>query len=129
MRLLLDTQVALWWLVASPRLNRASRDLIVASLCTVSVASIWEVAIKYRLGMLPVAPQTFRDEMHAAGASILPITDTHAIATAEIAPGHNDPFDRLLLATARSEHLVLLSGDEALIRLARREPTLPVRRA
>lgn len=126
MRVLLDTQIALWWLVASPRLNRLSRDLIADSICVVSVASIWEVAIKYRLGKLPVAPQTFRDEMQAAGATVLPINDMHAIATAEL-PGHSDPFDCLLLATAQSEHLVLLTADEALLKLARQEALLPVR--
>ena len=62
MRLLLDTQVALWWLVGSPRLSRSCRDLIANSSCVVSVASIWEVAIKHRLGKLPISPQLFRDE-------------------------------------------------------------------
>jgi PIN domain nuclease of toxin-antitoxin system len=46
LRLLLDTQVALWWLTASRRLSRASRALIGESSCFVSVASVWEVAIK-----------------------------------------------------------------------------------
>ena len=50
-RLLLDTQVALWWLVGSPRLIRNSRDLIATSSCVVSVASIWEVAINERCGL------------------------------------------------------------------------------
>ncbi len=53
MRLLLDTQVALWWLTASPRLSKSSRELMVSSPCAVSVASIWEVDLKHRLGKLP----------------------------------------------------------------------------
>jgi PIN domain nuclease of toxin-antitoxin system len=47
-RLLLDTQVALWWLTASPRLSKSSRELMVSSPCAVSVASIWEVDLKHR---------------------------------------------------------------------------------
>ncbi|MGH8581031.1 MAG: type II toxin-antitoxin system VapC family toxin [Gammaproteobacteria bacterium] len=129
MRLLLDTQVALWWLVGSSRLNRVSRDLIVTSSCVVSAASIWEVAIKHRLGKLPIPPQLFRDHMQNAGATLLPIADVHAIATTEVPVGHHDPFDRLLLATAQIEHLVLLTGDEGLLRLGRLEPTLPVKAA
>ena len=61
MRLLLDTQVALWWLSASPRLSKSSRALMAASASIVSVASIWEVAIRHRIGKLPVAPARFRD--------------------------------------------------------------------
>jgi len=128
-RLLLDTQVVLWWLVGSPRLGRSCRDLIATSSCVVSVASIWEVAIKHRLGKLSITPQIFRDETQNAGATLLPITDVHAIVTTEVPLGHKDPFDRLLLATAQTEHLVLLTGDEGLLKLARLEPTLPVKPA
>ena len=57
MRLLLDTQVALWWLTASPRLPKASRELVAGSACVISVVSIWEVDLKHRLGKLPVSPE------------------------------------------------------------------------
>jgi PIN domain nuclease of toxin-antitoxin system len=69
-RLLLDTQVALWWLTASPRLAKSSRGLMVSSSCAVSVASIWEVDLKHRLGKLPITPLRCRDEMRSAGATI-----------------------------------------------------------
>ncbi|MBI3494298.1 MAG: type II toxin-antitoxin system VapC family toxin [Acidobacteria bacterium] len=127
MRLLLDTQVALWWLTASRRLPAASRALIAASPCVVSVASVWEVAIKHRIGKLPVPPHRFRDEMRSAGAVILSVTDDQVLATADQPDAHADPFDRLLLAVAHVEHLVLLTADAALIALARTEPTLPVK--
>jgi len=73
--------------------------------------------------------QIFRDETRNTGATLLPIADVHAIATTEAPLGHKDPFDRLLLATAQTEHLVLLTEDEGLLRLTRLEPTLPVRPA
>lgn len=115
MRLLLDTQVCLWWLTGDRRLAKASRALIDRSDCFVSVASVWEVAIKYRLGKLPVAPAQFRDEMIAAGSTVLPIADVHVIATAQLVIALTDPFDRLLLATARCERFVLLTADAALV--------------
>lgn len=61
MRLLLDTQVALWWLTASPRLSKTSRKL-------------------HRLGKLPVSARRFRDEMRAAGSMILSVSNEHAMA-------------------------------------------------
>ena len=127
MRLLLDTQVALWWLTASRRLSKASRALIAASTCTASVASVWEVAIKHRLGKLPVSARRFRDEMRSAGAFILPISDEHALASADLHAGHADPFDRLLLSVAEAEHLILLTADRALGELGEENPRLPIR--
>ena len=129
MRLLLDTQVALWWLTASSRLSRASRELMASSPCVVSAASVWEVDLKHRLGKLPIAPRHFRDEMRAAGAVILSITDEHVLNAVESVENHRDPFDRLLLSVAEAENLILLTADAALIALGRKEPRLPIRRA
>jgi len=128
-RLLLDTQVALWWLTASPRLSKPSRELMVSSPCAVSVASVWEVDLKHRLGKLPVAPARFRDEMRSAGATVLSVTDEHVLTRVKAAESHRDPFDRLLLSVAEAENLVLLTADTALIALGRREPRLPIRHA
>jgi len=128
-RLLLDTQVALWWLTASPRLSKASRELMARSPCVVSVASIWEVALKHRLGKLPVSPRRFRDEMRSAGAVIVSVSDEHVLTAVDSSEAHRDPFDRLLLSVAEAEHLVLLTADSALITLARQEPRLPIRSA
>ena len=129
MRLLLDTQVALWWLTASRRLSKVSQRLIVQSSCSVSVASIWEVAIKHRLGKLPLSARRFRDEMRSGGALILSVSDEHALATAALPEAHSDPFDRLLLGVAEEEHLVLLTADAALIALAEAHPRLPIKEA
>lgn len=118
MNLLLDTHVALWWLAGSPSLKRKQREQIASSACAVSVASIWEVAIKHRLGKLLVSPQVFRDEMRSAGAAILPISDAHAVACARLPAGHGDPFDLLLLATAKEERMRLMTADRALRRFA-----------
>ena len=95
--------------------------------CAVSVASIWEVALKHRLGKLPVSPRRFRDEMRAAGATVLSVTDEHVLVTMDMPDAHRDPFDRLLLSIAEAEHLVLLTADKALIALGRKEPRLAIR--
>lgn len=129
MRLLLDTQVALWWLTASPRLSKSSRELMVSSPCAVSVVSVWEVDLKHRLGKLPIAPSRFRDEMRSAGAVVLSVTDEHVLTSVKAAESHRDPFDRLLLSVAEAENLVLLTADTALIALGRQEPRLPIRHA
>jgi PIN domain nuclease of toxin-antitoxin system len=128
-RLLLDTQVALWWLTASPRLSKASREMISHAPCVVSVASIWEVALKHGLGKLAIAPQRFRDEMRSAGAVILSVTDEHVLTAANLLAAHRDPFDRVLLGVASAEDLVLLTADAALIALAAKQPRLPLREA
>jgi len=115
MSLLLDTHVALWWLAGSARLKRKMRERIATSDCAISVASIWEVAIKHRLGKLAVSPQVFRDEMRNAGAAIVYISDAHALASASLPEGHGDPFDLLLLTTARVERMCLVTADKALL--------------
>jgi PIN domain nuclease of toxin-antitoxin system len=111
MRLLLDTQVMLWWLLDDPRLTASTRNLIRSHPCLVSVASVWEVAIKHRLGKLPVPPTLFREHSLQAGASLLPVLDSHAIETSLLPAVHEDPFDRLMIAQARLEGLMAVSAD------------------
>ena len=111
MRCLLDTQVMLWWLLDDPRLGAKSRELLASRPCLVSVASIWEVAIKHRIGKLAVSPVVFRDQSIAAGADLLPVLDSHVIETAQLPMLHQDPFDRLLIAQARLEDLMAVSSD------------------
>lgn len=113
MTLLLDTQVALWWLVGSRRLGAPARRLLAESACVLSAASVWEVAIKHRLGKLPVRPALFRDRMLAAGAERLAVSDRHAIETAALPRHHDDAFDRMLIAQARVERLRAVSADKA----------------
>ena len=111
MRCLLDTQVMLWWLLDDPRLGEDPRELLALNPCVVSVASIWEVAIKHRIGKLEVSPIVFRDQSIAAGADLLPVLDSHVIETAQLPMLHQDPFDRLLIAQARVEGLMAVSSD------------------
>ncbi|WIM06706.1 MAG: type II toxin-antitoxin system VapC family toxin [Candidatus Nitricoxidivorans perseverans] len=109
--LLLDTHVALWWLSADNHLTEAGRGLIRSSQCHISAASIWEVAIKYRLGKLAVPPGNFLGAARSASIRLLSIRPEHAAATADLPLLHKDPFDRLLIAQARHENMVLLTAD------------------
>lgn len=113
MKLLLDTHVVLWWLSGHGRLNTDGRILIERADCHVSAASIWEVAIKHRLGKLPLAPSALITAIDDAGMHRLPVTYEHAAATTTLPELHNDPFDRLLIAQARLERMTLLSADDA----------------
>jgi PIN domain nuclease of toxin-antitoxin system len=116
-KLLLDTQVALWWLTGDRRLPKPTRAALETEECIVSAASVWEVAIKHRLGKLPIPPRSFRDSMTDAGARILPVTDEHAVHESTLDVVHSDPFDRLLLAVAVAEQLTLLTADARLLAL------------
>lgn len=110
-RLLLDTHVALWWFAGHARLDTAIRKEIDHSECWLSAVSVWEVAIKFRLGKLPVAPAELLQAADAGGFRLLSISPEHAAATVSLPALHADPFDRLLLAQARQEHLILLTAD------------------
>lgn len=118
MRLLLDTQIALWWLVGDRKLKRVVRERIAGAECAVSVASIWEVAIKHRIGKLPVAPDAFATAMRECGASVLPVSEAHATAYGALPAGHADPVDLMLLAVAQTEKRTLMTADGALQRYA-----------
>jgi PIN domain nuclease of toxin-antitoxin system len=109
--LLLDTHVALWWFAGDKRLDAKVCELIRSCNCHVSLASVWEIAIKYRLGKLPVAPQDFLGAIESASMHLLPIRTTHLIETAELPLLHRDPFDRLLVAQCQTEKLTLVTGD------------------
>lgn len=113
---LLDTCVLLWWLSGDPRLSREWEERLRGARCLVSAASIWETAIKHQLGKLPLSPQALVTAAQQAGFALLAITPDHAAATALLPPHHKDPFDRLLIAQARSEGVLLLSTDRALKR-------------
>lgn len=118
MRLLLDTHLLLWAVAASRKLPAEIRDLLVdpRNVVIYSAASVWEIAIKNRLGrkdfridvalLLRAAAET--------GFVELPITAHHAAQVGVLPDLHNDPFDRLLVAQALAESAVLLTNDRQL---------------
>ena len=115
MRLLLDTHVLLWWIDDAPRLSGRSRSLIShADTVLVSVASIWEIAVKAGLGKLEVRPNLRRYLLRQLARNefeLLPVLFEHAVAIRDLPLHHRDPFDRLLIAQSLTERLVLISHD------------------
>jgi PIN domain nuclease of toxin-antitoxin system len=119
-KLLLDTHVWLWWNTEPERLAPAARRQIADSRNQVflSAASVWEMAIKRRLGKLPlpepVASYVAR-RLAADNVASLPVSIEHAAAVETLDRLHNDPFDRLLVVQARHEGFRLLTADEIVL--------------
>lgn len=112
MRVLLDTHVLLWALTDDPKLSSKARRLIEnAADIYVSAATFWEMAIKVGLGKLDADLDEIREYCLESGFVELPITSEHAIAVKDLEPHHKDPFDRLIVATAISEPMRLLTAD------------------
>lgn len=115
MRLLLDTHIFLWAVSGSPLLKPAVRRLIEgADEVYVSAASIWEIAIKARLGKIDADPHELAAAIDASGFVELPVSAAHAAEVTKLELHHNDPFDRLLIAQALVEPLRLVTIDEVL---------------
>lgn len=121
MKLLLDTQLALWAVTGSSRLGAMAQSMIgeATEPPMVSVMTIWEIAIKYPLHRgarddIPFPGRVAHAEFEAAGFAILPVTAAHAAAVDDLPPLHGDPFDRMLVAQALTEPLRLLTRDARL---------------
>ncbi len=116
-RLLLDTHTLLWAIQDDPSLNANARSAIVDPLndVFVSAASVWEIAIKRSLGRLE-APDNLGEEVISAGFIELPVTILHGELAARLPLYHGDPFDRMLVAQAQAEGLVLVTRDSVLRR-------------
>ena len=119
MRLLLDTHTVLWWRMADRRLSDRARAEIGANHNTawVSVASVWEAAIKFAAGRLrlpkPPAELLSNAALGQRGIESLSIRDVHALAAGALPRHHADPFDRMLIAQAQVEDLTIVTSDAA----------------
>ena len=113
-RILLDTHLLLWALAEPRKLPPGARGRIEGAEVFVSAASLWEVSIKSALGKLSADPAELLAEIEPAGFSLLPVTGEHAAAVARLPALHADPFDRMLIAQAKTEPLLLLTNDDLL---------------
>lgn len=114
MRVLLDTHLLLWALSSPEKLSKRAQQRIDSSEVFVSAASIWEISIKSALGKLEADPDEVLAGVEPAGFNHLPIVGEHAAKVRELPPIHKDPFDRLLVAQARFEPMILLTDDDTL---------------
>ena len=119
MKLLLDTHLLLWAANEPKRLPKTARALIenLENEVLFSAASLWEIVIKSSLGRqdFRVDARLLRRGLLDNGYTELPITSEHAVNIDQLPPTHKDPFDRILVAQAAVEGVVLLTNDRKLL--------------
>ncbi len=118
MKVLLDTRLLIWTAGAPHKLSKAVRGLIEdrSNDIAFSAVSIWEIAIKYALGRAEfnVDPHLVRRGCLDNDMAELAMTSAHGVIAAGLPPIHTDPFDRLLVAQAMAEGIMLLTADAAI---------------
>jgi len=128
MKLLLDTHIVLWAAGQPEKLSESARTLLTTPENTLffSAASIWEIVIKRGLGRedFKVDPRRLRKMLVTHGYTELPVTAEHALKVETLPMLHKDPFDRLLLAQAGAEGMLLLTVDASVLQY--QESTLAV---
>ncbi len=119
--ILLDTHMILWAMLDDPKLNNKMRNIILDPNNTIyySIASMWEVQIKYDIKKMPISGIEFMHYCEQSGYHKLPVDDLHVVELAglvrdEDVPYHNDPFDRILISQAKAEGFTFLTHDSLL---------------
>ena len=110
---LLDTHIFLWFVMGDRRLSREVNEIIrnAAGRAYLSIASIWEISIKQGVGKLPPLTTEPEEVMSATGLMLLSISIDHAKTAGSLPLHHRDPFDRMLVAQAQIEELLLITDD------------------
>jgi PIN domain nuclease of toxin-antitoxin system len=113
---LLDTHALISWMTNSPSLPDLVRGLMLDKKNTIimSAASAWEMATKVRLGRLPAAADIMRNfeaYMEQSGFESLPVSTEHGIRAGLLPGPQKDPFDRMLIAQAQTENLIIVSNE------------------
>jgi PIN domain nuclease of toxin-antitoxin system len=117
-KLLLDTHAFLWFLAGDAKLSAKARRRVEdpRNESFVSIASVWEIAIKLGLGKLRLADslaETLERATRGNDIALLPVSKAHAIAVSLLPDHHRDPFDRMLVVQAQAEEMALVTGDHA----------------
>jgi PIN domain nuclease of toxin-antitoxin system len=114
MKILIDTHVFLWGIQAEEKLSKKVQTLLPASDVWISVASLWEIITKVKIGKLKL-PTPVGDYLTAKltsnGVSVLSLTYQHVLRMEELALHHRDPFDRILIAQCLEEDIPLITSD------------------
>jgi len=117
MKLLLDTHTALWWINEYEKLSPKAKDLLLDDSNTlyISVVSMWEIAIKTSMGKLTEfngGVCSFMSKVNELPVNQLPVFPRHIVEVEILPYVHRDPFDRLLIATAMVDGMIILTADE-----------------
>lgn len=112
MKLLLDTHIILWFLSGDSKISKEMVEIIADKSQTkfISMATLWEVAIKLSTGKL-ILSEPIEDYIDGENIKLLPIKLSHVHQIKSLPFYHRDPFDRMLIAQAKVENLVLVSED------------------
>jgi PIN domain nuclease of toxin-antitoxin system len=110
-RVLIDTQALLWWLIDSEHLGSKARRIFLSEEPIISPVVIWEIAIKTNLGKLNADVALICTAIAEAGFERIGFADSHMIALSKLDLHHRDPFDRMLIAQASAENVPLLTSD------------------
>ena len=111
MRVLVDTQALLWWLVDSDRLGTRARRIFMSETPVISPVVLWEIAIKTSLGKLSADVAEICGVVTEQGFERLNVSDRHMINLQALPFHHRDPFDRMLIVQSETESLPLLTSD------------------
>jgi PIN domain nuclease of toxin-antitoxin system len=119
MKLLLDTHVLIWWQDDDPRLSVGARAVLAdpRHSLVMSIASFWEMAIKFRQGKLQFSGSVAYRSAVRQEIAIIGIDHMHLLALEALPEraNHKDPFDRLILAQALCEGMALMTGDRQML--------------
>lgn len=118
MNLLLDTHIFLWFVNDDPRLSDYLKDLIENknNFSFLSVASLWEMSIKYNLGKLKLIPsyeKFVEKEVEQSSIILLNISSQHLKINASLPFHHRDPFDRMIISQSVAENISIVTVDSA----------------
>lgn len=114
--ILIDSHILLWLLDNPQKLGPKTIELVQgARSVLVSMASLWELAIKNKQGKLAYSPQQLTLAIHESGYDLLNIKPEHIIAYNTIELSHGDPFDTLLIAQSKAEGIVIITADKLLL--------------
>jgi len=113
---LLDTHALLWFLSGDERISPKSRKIISdpKNRCFISIVSLWEMAIKIKIGKLDLSFELkeLATYLSRNNIEVLPIAFEHILEMMDLEDHHRDPFDRIILAQAKFERLIIISKDE-----------------
>jgi PIN domain nuclease of toxin-antitoxin system len=117
MKLLLDTHVLLWTVFEPHKLAPALQEAIADShnIVTISIVSLWEIAIKQNIGKLSLPESFSRKVLKESGFDLLLLQPAHIQQVLSLPLHHRDPFDRMLIAQAQAEQLTFVTCDESIV--------------
>lgn len=110
-KILIDTNILIWWFRNDKRLSKSLIKLVQDSDVNVSIISYWEILIKMQIGKLDM-PMNFKQALDDSSFDILQLDFTHFESLKELAMYHRDPFDRLIIAQAIAENLSIVTSDD-----------------